>query len=164
MRISRYFFLLLLLQFLYSAPSMAQQVVCPGEPPSCAADTVIVPILIEEPNGLDVFGLDLLLSNPQIEYLYTIPSGITADWFALDGSNPSPGLVRIGGFHTTPISVSDPDTLCYVALRPGGANVEITLTNFIDDLNGTPDCVRSVCLVPVETTNWGRIKRLWRGH
>lgn len=149
---------------LVAQPVGAQVNVCPGDTQGDPGETVDVPILIDNPQGVSVFGLDLLYESSVLEYQATLPSGLTAAWVVFEGNEVSPGVVRVGGVNLEPISISTPDTLGYVSLRVLAAPPLSTylFTNFEDDLAGAADCQGQFNAInPVAPTTWGRVKALW---
>jgi hypothetical protein len=126
-------------------------------------DVVDVPILIDDPSGLQAFAFDLLFDRDVASYEYTTPSILTRGWPALDGSENAQGAVTIGGFATEPISSSSPDTLCYVTLTVLiTGHLSLAVTDFQDDLAGTPDCIDS--LTAIDASSWGRMKAFYGGE
>lgn len=162
----RYSYLLLLLITMVALSGgsvLAADTVCPGAASSCEADTVTIPVLIENPSGLRSFGFRMNYDAANSRYLYTKKSGITNDWIALNGIENVPGLVVMGGFHITALTSPAIETLCYVTFEVvnRGSDISITMSNFSDDLSGVPDCTKMICTVPVEEATWGHIKSLW---
>jgi hypothetical protein len=127
-----------------------------------------VAILIDEPLGVGAFGLVLIYDTAKVVYSRVDKSGATDHYIIVSGAENVLGEVTIGGFGTPPISVSTPDTLCYVVFdeiindpNPRTSCLSLQTTNFIDDIESSPDCYSNRCLTPAEDTTWGRIKSLW---
>jgi hypothetical protein len=136
--------------------------VCPPAALPVSSSPIDVPILINEPGGVDAFGFSCIFDADRLEYMTTVASGMTSEWFVLDGVQNSPGEVTVGGFNVDAIPVGQPaDTLCYLRFNlltsePG----TLLLRDFVDDLAGTPNCAGT--LLGVEPITWGRLKAL--GH
>jgi hypothetical protein len=134
--------------------------VCPPAALPVSSSPVDVPILINEPGGVDAFGFRCIFDTDRLAYVATLKSGITGEWFALDGVENSPGEVTIGGLNADAIPVGQPaDTLCYLRFNlltsePG----TLLLRDFVDDLAGAPNCAGTV--LEVEPISWGRLKAL----
>jgi hypothetical protein len=156
---------------LYNAPAVALNV-CPVSEPDnklVIGEQTRVPILIDEPSGVAAFGFVLKYDTTKVNYVAIEKTGITDHFIVLDGADSDPrGQVTIGGFGTPGISVSNPDTLCYVVFGeivdepdPQKSCIEMHTFNFVDDIASSPDCYTRGCFVPAENTTWGRIKALW---
>lgn len=160
---------MILLQ-LIGAPVMALNV-CPASEPDNTlnvGEQTRVPILIDEPSGVAAFGLLLKYDTDKVSFVAVEKSGATDHFLFLDGVENTLGEVTIGGFGTTAISVTDPDTLCYVVFDeivnesdPLQSCLSLSTSEFVDDIASSPDCYSSRCLTPEENTTWGRIKALW---
>jgi len=155
---------------LYNAPAMALTVCAASEPNNVlvTGEQTRVAILIDEPLGVGAFGLVLLYKTARVSYSRVDKSGATDHYIIVSGAENILGEVTIGGFGTPPISVSAPDTLCYVVFdeivdepNPLLSCLRLSTTNFIDDIELSPDCHSRGCFTPAEDTTWGRIKALW---
>lgn len=147
-------------------PAGAQPSVCPGDTEGAPGEVVCVPILIDNPQGIDAFGLEMLYDSAFLQFESVVRSQLTAAWTALDGNETTPGTVNVGGFDPTPIATSAPDTLGYVCLTVAtpSQTSSYTFTSFQDDLAGAADCSGAFNPVnPVSSESWGRLKERYGG-
>jgi hypothetical protein len=148
-------------------PSAAQVNVCPGDTDGDPGQEVVIPILIDNPFGISVFGLDLLFDGGVLAFDAVTKSALTEDWLLFNGSEIGEGVVRVGGLDVAAITVIQPDTLGYIHMmvRTGPPNSTYTFTNFEDDLSGAPDCDGEFSAVnPVAVGTWGSVKELFRSR
>jgi hypothetical protein len=151
---------------LAAAAALAQPDVCPGNTQADAGEEIAVPILIDDPLSIVAFGLEFVFEVDVLRYDSVARSALTSAWLVFNGSENTPGTVRIGGFSISPIPTSEPDTLGYirmtVLLTPAVSTY--LFTNFEDDLAGAPDCQGEFSATnPVLPGTWGRIKGVFGG-
>ncbi len=140
----------------------AQLDCCPGDTEGSPGGTVCVPILIDNPQGIDAFGLDFTYNTGSLTFVQGLRSQLTASWTLFDAQENNPGTVRLGGFGDA-IQSATPDTLGYfcMSINDPADTVTYEFANFVDDLAGAPNCqglFRS-STDPVEAVTWGRVKR-----
>ena len=126
-----------------------------------------VRILVDNPSGLSAVGFDLEYDSSKITYvpLSGRKAGATASWPFFDCNDLAMGgtthVVRCGGFSTSSVSSTAPDSLASLVFHVDLADDQstlITLKNFTDDLQGLPNSGA----VPVRRSSWGAIKIIYR--
>ncbi len=96
-----------------------------------------VALHVENPSGLQAFGLQLKYPFEQFEFLGMRRTSITAEWLQLDAHAASPGVLNIGGYHAQPLVGASSVALFEVAFANKGATsaTGFTLSTFVDDLH-----------------------------
>jgi hypothetical protein len=113
-------------QVVYALPSMGE----PGE-------LVKIPILVNDPDGLRVFRLDMIYPQELLEYRGILASPLTSDFEYVRGEEDVPGVVRIEGNGEMGIRSTVAGSLCVAVFQvkdgmTGSAPLE--LCNLNDDL------------------------------
>jgi uncharacterized delta-60 repeat protein len=67
-------------------------------------EIVKLALLVDNPAGLNAFGLRLHYPSDKLELLKVQRANLTAEWMQLEGRALSPGEIIIGGFHEQPIA------------------------------------------------------------
>jgi hypothetical protein len=120
-------------------PSRMRRSVTIGDVRGKPGDTVLVPILLDTPDSLESFGLDLIYPSNLLKYKGVSRTGLSLDFVQLDGNELRDGLVRIGGYRNEPLANGSGGALVTVIFEvqgsPGGQS-PLLASNTIDDLNG----------------------------
>lgn len=88
--------------------------------------------------SIDAFGCRLTYPTSLLNFQsISATASLTQGWFIVSGAETTPGVVEIGGFHTTPVTASG--VLVYAVFQVK-SNVlgsgAIALSNFVDDVTG----------------------------
>jgi hypothetical protein len=78
-----------------------------GRPGEC----IVVPIVMEHPQGLDAFALDVTYPEDLLDFQCISPTDATQDWIVLEGVRTGAGAITVGGFHTEGIFADKSVTL-----------------------------------------------------
>jgi len=100
-------------------------------------DEFAVTIIVDSPQGLQAFGLDLGYPDELLSFVKVSAATLTKDWQALDGKENVPGTVSIGGFNTEKISSVKSSVLAEVTFKKKeGAEGfgDLWLFNLTDDV------------------------------
>ncbi|HXV12763.1 MAG TPA: PA14 domain-containing protein [Candidatus Krumholzibacteria bacterium] len=122
-----------------AAPVAHAQVSVSPQPTSGSVNqTVLVDVVLTNPGAAPVDAFGFRLSYPEALLAYqsvSVAGTLTDGWIAVSGAETTPGVVQVGGFHTTPTTAGG--VLVRVAflvetnLLTSGA---IALSNFVDDI------------------------------
>jgi hypothetical protein len=102
-------------------------------------EVVSVPIVVENPQGLDAFALRVMYSADLLKFQHVSTSTETKDWIALDGVVIESGVIQVGGFHIESLCSNKPTVIAELIfsvneVTEGGSQFQ--LTGFADDLIG----------------------------
>ncbi len=153
-------------------PIKVTDIRCPDPPYDVACSTAPTApynawtyVLIEDPSGLSVFGLDVLYDSSKLTFVSCRPAGIvTAFTFKDCNDLPDVGTfrkVRVGGFTTSAVASTSPDSLAAIqfTVNPPDDNWKVLkATNFTDDLAGNADSLA----VRAGRSTWGKLKTIYR--
>ncbi len=84
--------------------SLHQQKLAPSQEEFNRQDIVKLSLLVNNPAGLNAFGLRLHYPSDKLELLTVQRANLTAEWMQLEGRFHSPGEIIIGGFHDKPVA------------------------------------------------------------
>ncbi|MCK4719216.1 hypothetical protein KAU08_01080, partial [bacterium] len=93
-----------------------------------------VPIHVDTPFGIRSFGLELDYAVEEMLFLGIQGTRATREFFALDGTEIDPGLLRIGGFGLSAIQMMKPAVLCELVFSFSGRDPDIRILRTFDDL------------------------------
>ncbi|UCE18625.1 MAG: T9SS type A sorting domain-containing protein [Gemmatimonadota bacterium] len=105
----------------------------------CAGKTEVIGIEIAESiKPIDAFGFEITYNTDHMEYnAIEVEGCLTDEWTFVDASEQMPGVITVGGFHTTAIDseTSGPLVKMYFSLlgNPGDES-QICLQNLLDDI------------------------------
>ena len=100
-------------------------------------EEIVVPINVDNPQGLNAYGLDLGYPKELLSFIKVSPTNLTKGWQAVAGKENVPGVVTVGGFNPKPISTSKPGALATVTfkVKETAAGVgDLWLLNLTDDV------------------------------
>ncbi|MFQ6092362.1 MAG: cohesin domain-containing protein [bacterium] len=110
-----------------------------GEVVGDPGDLVKFPLSVDNPQGLSAFGASLIYPAHLLDFVEVVKTTATNDWIALNGSENSPGVITLGGFHTEAINTHGSAPIAEVIFRvKDGASGwgELSLSRLLDDFAG----------------------------
>ncbi len=97
-----------------------------------------VALVIENPDALDAFGLNIMYPADTLEFLGVERTFLTADWIQLDGQSNEDGVLTIGGFNDVPLTKSGSGELFNLVFAYKDEIVgsfDFKITNLVDDFH-----------------------------
>jgi PKD repeat protein len=102
-------------------------------------DEVGVPVLIDNPCGIDAFGLDLIFPSETLEFRGVVKTQLVEGFYQVDGNLVNDGVVRLGGYGSEPIAETAADELVILLFKfrkQTDQPIDFRITNLCDDLKG----------------------------
>jgi hypothetical protein len=102
-----------------------------------SGDRVMIPLMVNQPEGLRHFHLEMLYPQDLLEFVGLIPSPLTKKFEYLRGKEEIPGIVNIEGYDEEGITGNEASSLCVVIFhaREGiYGNAPIVLNNLGGDI------------------------------
>ena len=103
-----------------------------------ADDELTFAIQVNNPEGMQAFGLDLGFPDDKLSFIEVTNTNQTNSWLALEGVEKMAGVVSIGGFNSEKIASSKSANLATVKFKTNEAaqgDVELWIFNLLDDLS-----------------------------
>ena len=119
------------------SPSLEKRVVYPLPTIANSRERVMIPVMINNPEGVCNFGLEMYYPQDLLEYAGTMAAPLTQGLVHVSGEVETPGVVRIEGIGDTGITTQEAGSLSVVIfhVREGVAgSAHIVLANFIGDI------------------------------
>jgi hypothetical protein len=119
------------------SPSLEKRVVYPLPTIANSRERVIIPVMINNPEGVRNFGLEMYYPHDLLEYAGTLAAPLTQGLMHVSGEVETPGVVRIEGIGDAGITTQEPGSLSVVVfhMREGvTGSAHIALSNFIGDI------------------------------
>ncbi|MFQ6093788.1 MAG: thrombospondin type 3 repeat-containing protein, partial [bacterium] len=116
---------------------------------------VRVLIGVENPRGLDAFGLKVSYPADLLEFQEVSRTEVTREWEVLDGASSRQGVVTLGGFHREKMDVCGPAVIAeviFVARGEIGGQGRLALTELVDDFAGAEVREAAVKVKPVPSS------------
>jgi len=118
-------------------PSLEKRVVYPLPTIARSSEKVMIPVMINNPEGVSNFGLEMYYPQDLLEYAGTLAAPLTQGLMQVSGETKTPGVIRIEGMGDTEIATQEAGSLSVVVfhVREGVAgSAHIVLANFIGDI------------------------------
>jgi hypothetical protein len=118
-------------------PSLEKRVVYPLPTIARSRERVMIPVMINNPEGVCNFGLEMYYPQDLLEYAGTLVAPLTQGLMHVSGKVETPGVVRIEGIGDTGITTQEAGSLSVVIfhVKEGVAgSAHIVLANFIGDI------------------------------
>jgi hypothetical protein len=118
-------------------PSLEKRVVYPLPTIAGSRERVMIPVMINCPEGVRNFGLEMDYPQDLLEYAGTLATPLTQGLIHVRGEVETPGVVRIEGIGDAGITTQDAGSLTVVVfqVREGAAgSAHIVLANFFGDI------------------------------
>jgi hypothetical protein len=119
------------------SPTMEKQVVYPLPTIARSREIVKIPVMINNPEGVRNFGLEMYYPQDLLEYAGTLAAPMTQGLMQVRGEVERPGVVRIEGVGDAGITSHEAGSLSVVVfhVKEGVAgSAHIVLANFIGDI------------------------------
>jgi len=147
--------LIILLASLLTVTSgiLAQIDTSPQDVSGAPGDSVQVPIVLSNPEGIavDAFGLKFHFPSSLLSFVDVVKEGtLTANWMQISGKEIADGVINIGGFHTTAVTGSGVLFEVRFTVKEGASGAgTLHLTDFVDDLgcSATTDATFTVEII-----------------
>jgi hypothetical protein len=103
-----------------------------------AGNTVRMPVVINDPSGIDAFGLEITFPEDLLSFVEVAKTWLTQEWFALVGVERESGLITIGGLNTEGLTWNSSEAIANIVFEvrtvaQGEGNLNIT--EAVDDLS-----------------------------
>jgi len=118
-------------------PSLEKRVVYPLPTIARSRERVKIPVMIDNPEGVRNFGLEMYYPQDLLEYAGTLVAPLAQGLMHVSGKVETPGVVRIEGIGDAGITTQEAGSLSVVVfhVREGVAgSAHIVLANFIGDI------------------------------
>ena len=100
---------------------------------------VRIPVIMDHPQSLDAFGLKLSYPAGLLECIEVLKTPVTEEWLALGGVVTEEGILRLGGFHTEPVSKNGSVVMLEVVFEVKNGVVgegQLAFVELVDDIAG----------------------------
>jgi len=100
-------------------------------------DLVKVSFFIDNPEGIEAFGLSLSYPKDKLEFVVVEATELTGNWLQLGGSSEIPGEIIVGGFNTEPLMGGASGELFQVIFKSRDrslSTIDFEITELVDDL------------------------------
>ncbi len=118
-------------------PSVEKRVVYPLPTIGHSREKVMIPVMINNAEGIRDFSLDMFYPQDLLEYAGILPSPLTQGFVYVRGDAAAPGVVRIEGSGEEAIATQEPGSLSVVVFRVRkdvSGSAHIVLCNFLRDI------------------------------
>jgi hypothetical protein len=119
------------------SPSLEKRLVYPLPTIARSTERVMIPVMINNPEGVNNFGLEMSYPEDLLDYAGTLATPLTQGLIRVHGEVETPGVVRIEGFGDTGIATQEAGSLSVVIfyVREGvSGSAHIVLSSFIGDI------------------------------
>jgi hypothetical protein len=119
-------------------PSLVKRTVYPLPTIARSRENVMIPVMIDNPEGLRNFGLEMSYPQDLLEYTGTLAAPLTRGLMHVQGVVESPGVVRIEGSGDTGIASKEAGSLTVVIFRVResvSGSAHIVLGSFVGDIS-----------------------------
>lgn len=119
------------------SPSFEKRVVYPLPTIAKSTERVIIPVMINNPEGVTNFGLEMSYPQDLLEYVGTLATPLTQGFFMVRGDAKTPGVVRIEGIGDTSIAAQEVGSLSVVVFRVKegvSGSAHIMLSSLVGDI------------------------------
>jgi hypothetical protein len=102
-------------------------------------DTVRVPVVINDPSGIDAFGLDITFPVDLLSFVEVTTTWLTQEWFALVGVERESGLITMGGINTEALTWSSSEAIAQIVFEvriDAHGEGDLNILETVDDLFG----------------------------
>lgn len=88
---------------------------------------------------IDAFGFDLNFNTNHLQFIQVDKGELTSQWMQVSGSQSTPGIIKVGGFHTTAIPINSTGTVAKIVFNVTCSGCgecsqsHLMLANMIDD-------------------------------